>query len=113
MASAPWYDLVSVRLIPDVSHTLSMSVSEEFDPENVHALQLLYLAADVALTKEFAVYRLRRVIELCAPALERLGETVSDPDSEEREFSATFKASLRQNLAYWRDQSRILPSLSL
>ena len=110
---APWYDLVSVRLIPDVSHTLAMSVGEEFDPENVHALQLLYLADDVALTKEFAVYRLRRMIKLCAPALERLGETVSDPDSEEREFMETFKASIRQNLAYWRDQSRILPSLSL
>ena len=110
---APWYDLVSVRMIPGVSHSLAMSVGDEFDPDAVHALQLLYLADDASLTKEFAAAHLNRILELAAPALDSLGRTIVDPDDEERAFVEGYKAYMRQSLAYWSEQARILPELSV
>lgn len=109
----PWYDLVSVRMIPGVAHSLAMSVGDEFDPEAVHALQLLYLADDESLTKKFAATHLNRVLKLASQALATLGRTIADPTEEERAFVERFKTWMQKSLAYWSEQARILPELSL
>ena len=73
---APWYDLLSVVLVPDVSRQLAMSVSDEFDGINCMHCSLLELADEIGRPRSWAQRRLERLLDHLAKALPQAAAAV-------------------------------------
>ena len=111
LAVAPWYDLVSVELIDGVDHALAMGVDDEFDPDQVHALQLLYDAEAAGLEKAIVPRRLALVVErLKAGLATALAEAV-ELDEEERAFAADYQRFVESKIARWEWELAVMPAL--
>ena len=113
LTPVPWYDLVSVALIPGVDHTLAMGVDGEYDEENVHALQLLYEADAVGVPKIWVVQRLAAVlsaVEKTLPVVTTAVEKEALTD-EEKQFVQQYAAFIKQRLARWQAELKLMPEL--
>ena len=112
LTPAPWYDLVSVAMIPGVDHALAMGVDGEYD-EKVHALQLLYEADAIGVPKTWVAQRLAAMLaslEKTLPAVTAVAEKEALTD-EERRFVWQYAAFIRQRLARWQAEAKLVPEL--
>jgi serine/threonine-protein kinase HipA len=66
---APFYDLVNIRLYPDLDHELAMAFGDEFDSNNINAYQIAAFAESCQLSPAFIAKRLKRMIEKVTNAL--------------------------------------------
>ena len=113
LTPAPWYDLVSVAMIPGVDHALAMGVDGEYDDEKVHALQLLYEADAIGVPKTWVAQRLAAMLaslEKTLPAVTAVAEKETLTD-EERRFVWQYAAFIRQRLARWQAEAKLVPEL--
>lgn len=113
LTPAPWYDLVSVAMIPGVDHALAMGVDGKYDDEKVHALQLLYEADAIGVPKTWVAQRLAAVLaslEKTLPAVTAVAEKEALTD-EERRFVRQYAAFIRQRLARWQAEAKLVPEL--
>lgn len=113
LTPAPWYDLVSVAMIPGVDHALAMGVDGEYDDEKVHALQLLYEADAIGVPKTWVAQRLAAMLaslEKTLPAVTAVAEKEALTD-EERRFVWQYAAFIRQRLARWQAEAKLVPEL--
>lgn len=110
----PWYDLLSVRLIPNVSHELALSVGDEFDPAAIHALQLLYEADDAGIPN--AKKLIGNILERILGVLEKGTSAVALPDDlsdGEKALVERYDRFLSGQVRYWKKEARILPKLTV
>lgn len=116
LSPAPWYNLVSVLQVDGVSHSLAMAVGDEFDPAELHALQLLSSADDIGIPRKWLEKQLRDVIARLTEALPRADlfvEATLRLTKEEADYVRRWKAFIGKRLRYWEKESRILPELTL
>lgn len=111
LSPTPWYDLVSVIQIPDVQHSMAMSIGDEFEIEHIHALQILYEAQKCDLEFSLVQKILSQVLNKLSEALNRF-EIPSDCDDEEREFCSTYSQSIELRIKKWSDELKLLPQLA-
>ena len=64
------------RFVPDVSRQLAMSVSDEFEWDQLHALQLLELADEIGRPRSWTQRRLERLLDHLAKALPQAAAAV-------------------------------------
>ena len=107
----PWYDLISVLLVEGIEHSLAMSVGDEFDPNEVHALQLLYEADEVGLSKAFVQDRLNRVLDCLDTALNNF-VSPEDLSVDEKAFITRYLAFINERVLRWRNEAAILEELT-
>ena len=106
-----WYDLISVLLVEGIEHSLAMSVGDEFDPNEVHALQLLYEADEVGLSKAFVQDRLNRVLDCLDTALNNF-VSPEDLSVDEKAFITRYLAFINERVLRWRNEAAILEELT-
>ena len=111
LAPTPWYDLISVLLVEGIEHSLAMSVGDEFDPNEVHALQLLYEADEVGLSKAFVQDRLNRVLDCLDTALNGF-VSPEDLSVDEKAFVTRYLAFINERVLRWRSEATILEELT-
>lgn len=106
LSPTPWYDLVSVIQIPDVQHSMAMSIGDEFEIEHIYVLQILYEAQKCDLELSLVQKILSQVLNKLSEALNRFG------DDEEREFCSTYSKSIELRVKKWSDELKLLPQLA-
>ena len=111
LSVAPWYDLVSVELIDGVDHTLAMGVDDEFDPEQVHALQLLYEAEAAGLEKALVPKRLALVLQRLKAGLATALAEATGLDEAERAFAADYQQFMAAKIDRWERELAVMPAL--
>lgn len=112
LTPTPWYDLISVLQVEDIEHSLAMSVGDEFNPNEIHALQLLIEADEVGLTKTFVQERLKKVLDCLNIGLANF--TMSkNLNNEEKEFAKKYFAFIQKQIARWRQEEQILKELTI
>ena len=92
---APWYDLVNIRLCDGIDQSLAMSIGEQFTFEDVHALQVLWEADNLGLSKGVVSERLTKIVENVFTALDK----VKAPDfstKEELLFTHRWKEDVKK-----------------
>lgn len=110
---APWYDLLSVVLVPDVSRQLAMSVSDEFEWDQLHALQLLELADEIGRPRSWAQRRLERLLDHLAKALPQAAAAVIPQNAEESDFQQTWMKFIDERIQYWRNEASLMPKIKI
>lgn len=110
---APWYDLLSVVLVPDVSRQLAMSVSDEFEWDQLHALQLLELADEIGRPRSWAQRRLERLLDHLAKALPQAAAAVIPQNAEESDFQQTWMKFIDERIQYWRNEASMMPKIKI
>ena len=110
LSVTPWYDLISVLLIPSVEHTMAFSIGDEFELGNVHALQILYEAQNNGIAFERAFKRLSRIVQKLESGLEILHPS-DDWSTQELEFFQKYKQFLFDRIEYWKKELEIMPEL--
>ncbi len=111
LSVAPWYDLVSVELIDGVDHTLAMGVDDEFDPDQVHALQLLYEAEAAGIERALVPKRLALVLERLKAGLATALAKASELNDEERAFAADYQQFMAAKIDRWERELAVMPAL--
>ena len=111
LSVAPWYDLVSVELIDGVDHALAMGVDDEFNPEQVHALQLFYEAEAADLEKALVLKRLALVLERLKAGLAAALAKATELDEEERAFAANYQQFMAAKIVRWERELAVMPAL--
>lgn len=109
---APWYDLVNIRLCDGIDQSLAMSIGEQFTFEDVHALQVLWEADNLGLSKGVVSERLTKIVENVFTALDK----VKAPDfstKEELLFTHRWKEDVKKACLKWRSEIKELPYLKL
>lgn len=109
---APWYDLVSVGMVENVSHSFAMSVGDEFAADDVHALQLLWEMEEVGITREKLQERLDMMLEMMDLSLKPTVERSGLP-KQEKAFGKKWCKSIQGNLKRWKVEAKVLPKLSI
>ena len=107
-----WYDLISVLQVEDIEHSLAMSVGDEFNPNEIHALQLLIEADEVGLTKTFVQERLKKVLDCLNIGLTNF-TMPKNLNNEENEFAKKYFAFIQKQIARWRQEEQILKELTI
>jgi serine/threonine-protein kinase HipA len=69
MSLAPFYDLVNIKLFPDMEQDLAMALGDDFDGENVNAYQIADFADSCQLSRTYVAKRLKQLIEKMMIAL--------------------------------------------
>lgn len=110
LSVTPWYDLISVLLIPSVEHTMAFSIGDEFELSNVHALQILYEAQKIEIAFERAFKRLSRIVQKLESGLEILHPN-DDWSTQELEFFQKYKQFMFDRIEYWKKELQIMPEL--
>lgn len=110
---ALWYDLLSVVLVPDVSRQLAMSVSDEFEWDQLHALQLLELADEIGRPRSWAQRRLERLLDHLAKALPQAAAAVIPQNAEESDFQQTWMKFIDERIQYWRNEASMMPKIKI
>ena len=87
---APFYDLASVSMYPDLEQALAFQIGETFRPEEVNAYHLAVLAAELGLKKPFVAEQFRRVAQSVLRGL--VGVDVGPCNDEEARFLDRLKA---------------------
>ncbi|MFC3909194.1 HipA domain-containing protein [Legionella dresdenensis] len=58
----PLYDLINVRLYPDMEQELAMALGDEFDSDNINAYQIADFADSCQLQRRYVAKRLKQLI---------------------------------------------------
>lgn len=113
LVPAPWYDLVSVAMIPGVDHAIAMGVDGEFDDEKVHALQLLYEAEALGVPKALVAQRLGTVLSGVEKKLPVVvaAAVAQELSEEERQFVRQYAEFIGRRLERWRSEWQLMPDL--
>ena len=60
---APFYDLVNIKLYPDLDQELAMAFGDEFDSNNINAYQIAAFAESCQLSPTYTAKRLKLMVE--------------------------------------------------
>lgn len=110
---APWYDLIAVALMPGVEHSLAMAVSDVFDLDGLHALQVLETADELGRSRSWAQRRLERMLNRLSSGLAHAVDGVEADGTEETHFKRTWLEFVEKRIEYWRSECRIMPEITI
>lgn len=109
----PWYDLIAVALLPGLEHSLAMAVSDVFDLDGLHALQVLETADELGRPRTWAQRRLERMLNRLSSALPNAVDGVESDGAEEAGFKRTWREFIEKRIDYWRGECRIMPEITI
>ena len=108
----PWYDLINIRLCQGIDNSLAMSIGEECEFDNIHALQLLWEADNLSLSKSVVIEHLTNILTRVEASL----DSVAIPDfatAEEIAFKEIWRKDIRQACEKWLSEAKELPFLEI
>ncbi|TAL62382.1 MAG: type II toxin-antitoxin system HipA family toxin, partial [Legionella sp.] len=83
IALAPFYDLVNIKMYPQVEHELAMALGDEFDATSTHAYELADFADSCLLARSFVQQRLKLMIRKVQVSLEQIiGSMEGSPEEQ-------------------------------
>lgn len=86
MSLAPFYDLLSVTVYPDINHSMAFAVGEAFDPQQVNERELLLMGHELNLNSPFVKRQALQVIKKLKKALSQVVLEDLELDSTESSF---------------------------
>ena len=113
LEAAPWYDLVSVALVPGISHTLTLAVGDVFEWDELHALQILETADEIGRTRAWVQVRLGYVLESMENFLPLTISAFTPENAKEDRFLTDWKNFMEKRLGYWHQQWEIMPKITI
>ncbi|KYG63642.1 hypothetical protein AZI86_12485 [Bdellovibrio bacteriovorus] len=107
---APAYDLVSVTMYADFNQEMAFKVGDAFNLGDVGAFQLAEMAQEMNLPPALITTQLKK---LCSAILKNVDDIViSDLNSEESNFMATLKDSIKIRIEHFSQQASLIKSIS-
>lgn len=110
---APWYDLVSVALVPGISHNLAMALGDVFEWDELHALQILETADEIGRPRAWAQSRLGSLLDRLEKSLPVAASALRPASAKEKHFLSAWKSFIAQRITYWREQWKIMPKITI
>lgn len=105
LATAPWYDLVSVVQYPRFSHELAMAFGDEFDLDRVKAFALAQFAQRCGIDRQLLVRESRRLRDGVSAHALALAQA-APYDADERRFAEQVAAFATQQAARLHEAAR-------
>lgn len=110
---APWYDLISVVMVPGISHNLAMALGDVFEWDELHALQILETTDDIGRSRRWAHKRLGNLLDRLEESLPVAVSSLRPESVKEEDFLAAWKSFIEKRIAYWRQQWKIIPCIRI
>ncbi len=111
LAPTPWYDLLNTMLYQgEINTNLAMSIGDVFNPEEVHAFQLLSCATDIGIPAKILVNRLK---PLCADIINTIHTITSNiqMNRAEQAFAKRYTIDILSRCRYFSKESESILSL--
>ncbi len=101
---APFYDLLSVTIYPDLNHSLAFCIGEAFDPSKVNEHQLLLMASELDIPLSFVKRQFQIILKNLKRALGTVElELQNKPlNREEGEFIGQLTAHINSNISRYQ-----------
>lgn len=108
---APFYDLVNIKLYPDVDQDLAMALGDEFASDNIHAYQIADFAESCHLPRIYVTKRLKIMIEKIMMALSK--EISINNELDSISYFAEYQKIITQRCKHLEKECRYIPRINL
>lgn len=112
MSLTPFYDLVNIKLYPDVEQDYAMAIGDEFDGNNIHAYQIASFAESCQLSRSYVARRLKQMIKRLLMVLPREIKRISDEYGRVTFFS-DYKKTVTSHCDHLIMQCKDIPTIQL
>jgi serine/threonine-protein kinase HipA len=101
----PWYDLVNVQMYPEFDQELAMAIGDEFEPDEVHAYQLMLFAEECGIKQSVLEITLKQLAKAIINNVDKAVDLAWELTDAEFEYAEKYKHSIQARCEYYLAQT--------
>lgn len=109
---APFYDLVNIKMYPDVDQDFAMALGDEFDSNHINAYQIADFAESCQLSRGYVTKRLKKIIQKMMEVLPQEISKINDKYGYTSYF-AEYQKIVSQRCKHLLEQCQNVTTISL
>jgi serine/threonine-protein kinase HipA len=109
---APFYDLVNIKLYPELEQDFAMALGDEFESENINAYQFADFADNCQLSRAYVARRLKLMINKMMAALSKELAKIKITSSN-KSYLTEYEKVITKRCSHLLDQCQHIPKMTL
>jgi len=109
----PWYDLVNVQMYPEFDQELAMAIGDEFEPDEVHAYQLMLFAEECGIKQNVLEITLKQLAKAIINNVDKAVNLAWELTDAEFEYAEKYKHSIQARCEYYLAQTEEMKHILL
>lgn len=113
MSLTPFYDLINIKMYPEIHSELAMALGDDFDGEDINAYQLADFADSCQLSRSYLVRQLKNMASRLLSAISKENIFAFAINDKEKHYLETYQQMIIKRCEFFLEQANEITSVAL